>query len=119
MGPHDGEWGKSRYNFIADLNQERAFNASYKRNLLNLKKLVLIRFLDDSMVVPSETQWFGFYEKGQSIDIEPIQTNSRLYVRKINNNNNNNNDDDEVEDDPLGLRQMDVEGRLDFIAIPG
>lgn len=112
--PHDEDWGKGRYNFIADLNQEHSFNASYKRNLLNLKQFVLIRFLDDSMVVPSESQWFGFYKRGQSIDIEPLQRNQRLYVGQHNDNNNDND-----EHDPLGLRQMEAEGKLHFIAVPG
>ena len=64
----------------ADLNQVASFNSSYKTNLLHLEHLVLIRFLDDEMVVPSESQLFGFYRDGQSVDIEPLRQNQRLFA---------------------------------------
>jgi palmitoyl-protein thioesterase len=30
----------------------------------SLNKLVLVKAGDDTIVVPSETEWFGFYEDG-------------------------------------------------------
>lgn len=36
--------------FLADINQEKAFNPSYKENLLKLKNLVLVKFNQDMMV---------------------------------------------------------------------
>jgi len=87
--------------FIDDLNQEHYFNASYKANLLALKNLVLIRFQDDTMVLPPESQWFGFFKKGQGTELESLQE-TKLY-----------------KEDLLGLKQMEEEGRLHFISIPG
>jgi palmitoyl-protein thioesterase len=53
-----------KYNsFIADINQERSFNADYKTNMLKLKNLVLVKFEYDQMIQPRESQWFGFYKE--------------------------------------------------------
>ena len=104
----------------ADLNQASSFNSSYKANLLRLKHFVLIRFLDDEMVVPAESQWFGFYRRGQSIDLESLRQNQRLYrVGKAGVDEEDDSGDDDADDDPLGLRKMDAEGRLHFIQVPG
>jgi palmitoyl-protein thioesterase len=36
--------------FLAEINQEKAFNPSYKQNLLNLKNFVMVKFNQDTMV---------------------------------------------------------------------
>jgi palmitoyl-protein thioesterase len=36
--------------FLADINQEREFNPSYKQNLLNLKNFIMVKFNQDEMV---------------------------------------------------------------------
>jgi len=129
--PYETDSSQTSYNFIADLNQEHSFNFAYKKNLLKLKNFVLIRFLADEMVVPSESQWFGFYKNGQSIEVEPLQRHEKLYLARKRCHANEKKsdviierddaveDDDEVDDDPLGLRQMEAEGRLHFIAVEG
>ncbi|KAM7324378.1 hypothetical protein ACRRTK_016683 [Alexandromys fortis] len=42
--------------FLADINQERSVNESYKKNLMALKKFVMVKFLNDSMVDPVDSE---------------------------------------------------------------
>ncbi|KAM8975958.1 palmitoyl-protein thioesterase 1 [Pelodytes ibericus] len=87
--------------FLADINQERNVNESYKRNLQALEKFVMVKFLQDTMVVPADSEWFGFYKPGQSKEIIPLQ-NSTLYT-----------------EDRLGLREMEKAGKLVFLGVDG
>uniref|UniRef100_A0A8B9SNX7 Palmitoyl-protein thioesterase 1 n=1 Tax=Anas platyrhynchos TaxID=8839 RepID=A0A8B9SNX7_ANAPL len=38
--------------FLADINQERGINETYKKNLMALKRFVMVKFLNDTMVDP-------------------------------------------------------------------
>ncbi|XP_014243319.1 palmitoyl-protein thioesterase 1 [Cimex lectularius] len=89
--------------FLAEINNERNFNKTYRKGLTSLKNFVMVKFLNDTMVVPSESSWFGFYTPGQAENITALR-DSRLY--KDNK-------------DRLGLRQMDKEGKLKFLAVEG
>lgn len=71
--------------FLADLNNERDINKSYRDNLLKLKNFVLVMFTNDTMVVPKESEWFAFYTPGQDKEIMPLE-NSALYLT-VNKNN--------------------------------
>ncbi|KAG8143078.1 hypothetical protein E2320_000357 [Naja naja] len=42
--------------FLADINQERVINETYKKNLMTLKKFVMVRFLNDTMVDPPASE---------------------------------------------------------------
>ncbi|MBN3305868.1 PPT1 thioesterase, partial [Amia calva] len=87
--------------FLADINQERVMNETYKKNLQSLNKLVLVKFLKDSMVDPRESEWFGFYKPGQAKETQTLQE-SVLYT-----------------EDRLGLREMDKSKKLDFLSCDG
>ncbi|XP_043940741.1 palmitoyl-protein thioesterase 1 [Protopterus annectens] len=87
--------------FLADINQEVMVNESYKKNMLSLKKFVMVKFLQDSMVDPKDTEWFGFYKPGQSKETFTLQE-SPLYT-----------------EDRLGLKQMDKAGQLVFLSADG
>nr|XP_033811572.1 palmitoyl-protein thioesterase 1 isoform X2 [Geotrypetes seraphini] len=87
--------------FLADINQERYLNESYRKNLMALKTFVLVKFLKDSMVDPADSEWFGFYRPGQDKEIMPLQE-SLIYT-----------------EDRLGLREMDKAGQLVFLASDG
>ncbi|XP_051157128.1 palmitoyl-protein thioesterase 1 [Leptopilina boulardi] len=87
--------------FLADINNERTLNQTYKDNLQKLKKFVLIKFTEDSMVQPHETEWFGFYKPGQSEKTQSLQE-SDLY-----------------KEDRLGLKKMDEDGKIDFLQVHG
>ena len=87
--------------FLPDLNNEieGRRNESYKRNLMKLKKFVMVRFTKDSMVEPPISQHFGFYKDGQAKEVEPLRE-TKLY-----------------QEDWLGLKKMDGEGKLVFLDI--
>ncbi|KAF6110848.1 palmitoyl-protein thioesterase 1 [Phyllostomus discolor] len=87
--------------FLADINQERGVNESYKKNLMALKKFVMVKFLNDSIVDPVDSEWFGFYKSGQDKETIPLQETT-LYT-----------------EDRLGLKEMNNVGQLVFLAIEG
>ena len=85
--------------FLADINQERGVNESYKNNLMALKKFVMVKVLNDSIVDPVDSEWFGFYRSGQAKETIPLQE-STLYTQ-----------------DHLGLKTMDKAWQLVFLAL--
>jgi len=88
--------------FMADINNDRDLkNSTYKENLLKLQKLVLIKFAQDSVVVPRESEWFGFYQTGQTEKMLSFNE-TKLYM-----------------EDWIGLKTLDQTGRLDFLSSPG
>uniref|UniRef100_A0A8C5WYX2 Palmitoyl-protein thioesterase 1 n=1 Tax=Laticauda laticaudata TaxID=8630 RepID=A0A8C5WYX2_LATLA len=87
--------------FLADINQERVINETYKKNLMTLKKFVMVRFLNDTMVDPPASEWFGYYRSGQTKETIPLQETT-LYT-----------------EDRLGLKEMDQAGRLVFLQAEG
>ncbi|XP_059162857.1 palmitoyl-protein thioesterase 1-like [Physella acuta] len=86
--------------FLADINQERKFNATYKTNLLKLKNLVLVMFGEDTMVDPKESEWFGFYVEGQGKTLYNM-TQSKLYQQDL-----------------IGLKELNESGRLTLLLSP-
>ncbi|ELV12383.1 Palmitoyl-protein thioesterase 1 [Tupaia chinensis] len=82
-------------------NMLEGVNASYKKNLMALKKFVMVKFLNDSVVDPVDSEWFGFYRSGQAKETIPLQETT-LYT-----------------EDRLGLREMDKAGQLVFLATAG
>ncbi|VDN06430.1 unnamed protein product [Thelazia callipaeda] len=44
--------------FLADINNEKELNEEYRKNLLKLQNLVLVKFLNDTMVTPKESETF-------------------------------------------------------------
>ncbi|XP_041931982.1 palmitoyl-protein thioesterase 1 [Alosa sapidissima] len=87
--------------FLADINQERVLNETYKKNLMALEKFVMVKFLKDTVVDPVVTEWFGFLKTGQAVETETLQE-SVLY-----------------KEDRLGLAQMDKAGKLVFLESDG
>jgi len=87
--------------FLADINQEKTYNDAYRTNLLKLKNLVLVKFNQDSMVVPIDSEWFGFYDPGQEKTIYQMEQ-SVLYTN-----------------DTLGLQTLDKSGRVHKLAVDG
>ncbi|XP_050428727.1 palmitoyl-protein thioesterase 1 [Adelges cooleyi] len=87
--------------FLADINNERTNNTSYRDNLLKLKNFVLVMFTNDTIVIPKETEWFAFYTPGQDIQITPLEE-SVIYLT-----------------DRIGLRALQESGRLHFLSVPG
>ncbi len=61
----------------------------------------MVKFEDDTVADPKETEWFDFYAPGQAKVIQKLNE-SRLY-----------------REDWIGLRSMDAEGKLVFLSTPG
>jgi palmitoyl-protein thioesterase len=91
--------------FLPDVNNERETkNENYKRNILRLERLVLIRFSEDTVVVPKDSAWFGAYREGtrpEQDDVVELRDGA-LY-----------------KEDWLGLRALDESGRLVMFDCPG
>ncbi|XP_029161583.1 palmitoyl-protein thioesterase 1 [Nylanderia fulva] len=87
--------------FLADINNEKNIKVTYKENLQLLRNLVLVKFENDTMVEPTESEWFGFYKLGQAKEIQKLQE-SELYQQ-----------------DWLGLRAMEEAGKIQFLSLPG
>jgi hypothetical protein len=66
--------------FLSDINNEIVKNKTYIKNLLKLKNFVMVKFINDTIVEPAETEWFGFYKPGQSSEVITLQE-SELYVK--------------------------------------
>ncbi|XP_015269178.1 PREDICTED: palmitoyl-protein thioesterase 1 [Gekko japonicus] len=87
--------------FLADINQEQCINQTYKKNLMSLKKFVMVKFLNDTMVDPPASEWFGYYRSGQAKETIPLNETS-LYT-----------------EDRLGLKEMDQAGKLVYLGAKG
>ncbi len=54
--------------FLADLNNEKEKkNENYKQRFLALEKVVMIKFSQDTMIIPKETAWFQFYNQDKKV----------------------------------------------------
>uniref|UniRef100_H2YIF5 Palmitoyl-protein thioesterase 1 n=1 Tax=Ciona savignyi TaxID=51511 RepID=H2YIF5_CIOSA len=92
---------KSSNIFLPDLNNDNTINEVYKQRLIGLNKFVMVKFTADTMVQPIASEWFGFYTPGQATEVQSLQE-SDLYTK-----------------DQLGLKIMDNNGQLVFLATDG
>lgn len=97
----DGYLEKCR--FLPRLNNELpdARNSTYKERFSSLEKLVLIMFEEDTVLIPKETAWFGYYPDGFFSPVLPPQQ-TKLYI-----------------EDWIGLKTLDDAGRVQFISVSG
>lgn len=63
--------------------------------------MVLVKFENDTIVQPKESQWFGFYKPGQDKETIPLEETD-LYIK-----------------DQLGLQAMKQSGQLVFLQTEG
>merc|ERR1711962_1158568 len=100
--PLDLELFKEKSIFIADvINGRDIKNETTKENMQKLENLVMVRFLLDTMVIPQESEWFGFYAPGDDKTVLSLNE-TQLY-----------------QEDWLGLKAMDEENKLHFLSFPG
>ncbi|XP_026738246.1 palmitoyl-protein thioesterase 1 [Trichoplusia ni] len=99
--PLDEESYQHKSIFLSEINNEVFINTTYIENLNKLEHFVLVKFNNDTIVQPRETEWFGFYEPGQSEKMLTLQE-SKLYL-----------------EDRLGLKKMEKDGKLVFISAEG
>jgi palmitoyl-protein thioesterase len=84
---------------LADLNNEREEkNQNYKQRFLQLERIVLIQFGQDQTIYPKESEWFQSLDtKGNLLKLEDSPFYSEDYI---------------------GLKQLNEEGKVQFIIIP-
>ncbi|CAG9855883.1 unnamed protein product [Phyllotreta striolata] len=99
--PLDEEAYRNGSTFLADINNERTINKDYVTRLQSLENFVMVKFENDSMVQPVESEWFGFYKPGQAKEVQSLEE-SDLYIN-----------------DRLGLKQMKEESKLHFLQVEG
>eukprot|EP01112_Ceratiomyxa_fruticulosa_P019336 TRINITY_DN6313_c0_g1_i1.p1 TRINITY_DN6313_c0_g1~~TRINITY_DN6313_c0_g1_i1.p1 ORF type:complete len:306 (-),score=51.62 TRINITY_DN6313_c0_g1_i1:174-1091(-) len=88
--------------FLPDINNNLdKKNATYKNNLLSLNHFALVKFLNDTVVVPRESEWFGFYQIGQDKVVVAVE-NTTLYT-----------------EDWIGLKTLNENKQVSFIATIG
>jgi len=87
--------------FIADINNERTKkNPLYKKNLASLNQLALFKFDLDTIVIPRDSSWFGFFAPGSTSDMIEI-FNQPIY-----------------KEDWIGLKILNDTGRLFLLDVP-
>ncbi|KAG8374682.1 hypothetical protein BUALT_Bualt10G0021300 [Buddleja alternifolia] len=93
----------SKCRFLPKLNNELPGerNATYKERFTSLQNLVLIMFEHDTVIIPKETAWFGYYPDGAFSPVLPAQQ-TQLYS-----------------EDWIGLKTLDDAGRVKYISVAG
>lgn len=99
--PNDIDDYKSGCRFLPKLNNEVFINSTYKERFSSLETLVLIMFDGDTILVPKETSWFGYYPDGSWSPILSAQETT-LY-----------------KEDWIGLKTLDEAGKVKFLKVPG
>ena len=92
---------RSHSKFIADINQEVTTNPEYRQNLLQVSNITFVMFNKDTMVIPKESEWFGFYKEGSDKELMTLEE-SEIWIN-----------------DKLGLKEMASQGRLAFLKVEG
>lgn len=85
--------------FLPGINQENGVNEDEVNQFLTIEDLVLVKFNNDTVVNPTESEWFGFYEENTDHGLVPAQ---QLPVWEN-----------------LKLDLLDSQGKLTFLATDG
>ncbi|KAK9274992.1 hypothetical protein L1049_022249 [Liquidambar formosana] len=101
--PNDISAYLEKCRFLPKLNNELPDerNSTYKERFTSLQNLVLIMFEHDTVLIPKETSWFGYYPDGAFKPVMPPQQ-TNLY-----------------NEDWIGLKTLDDAGRVKYISVPG
>ncbi|CAL9241478.1 unnamed protein product [Arabidopsis halleri] len=89
--------------YLPKLNNERPDqrNQTYKDRFTSLHNVVLVLFQNDTVIVPKESSWFGFYPDGDLTHVLPVDK-TKLYI-----------------EDWIGLKALVVAGKVQFVNVPG
>ena len=58
---------------IVNKNEKTEKNASYAENFSKLENFVMVKFNNDMVVHPRDSQHFEFYYPGQDVEIQPLR----------------------------------------------
>eukprot|EP01104_Vermistella_antarctica_P018573 TRINITY_DN6933_c0_g1_i1.p1 TRINITY_DN6933_c0_g1~~TRINITY_DN6933_c0_g1_i1.p1 ORF type:complete len:314 (-),score=85.29 TRINITY_DN6933_c0_g1_i1:53-973(-) len=88
--------------FLADINnQHDTKNSTYAKNLKSVNNFAMVKFTEDTMVFPKESEWFDFFYANQTTDIEPL-VDTPLY-----------------QEDWIGLKHLDQKNKIQYLAVEG
>jgi palmitoyl-protein thioesterase len=87
--------------FLADLNCERTCSNGYKSRMTALKNFVLVKFSKDEMIVPKDSEWFGYYPENNSSVVLQME-DTTLYKQ-----------------DTIGLKTLKESNRLHLLEVQG
>ena len=88
--------------FLADINNQRSRKKTqYKEALTNLQNFVLVKWINDTSVIPGVSSHFGFYKLQQD--------NITLSLQEL----------PIYQEDWLGLKVLDLQGKLHFMEMEG
>ncbi|VVB09952.1 unnamed protein product [Arabis nemorensis] len=82
-------------------------NSTYKDRFTSLHNLVLVMFQEDTVIVPKESSWFGFYPDGTKPNLTPLPPPLSAQQTSL------------YTEDWIGLKTLDVAGKLQFVSVPG
>ena len=86
--------------FLADLNNEKQEKmSSHKERFTALEKVVLIKFSEDTMIIPRETAWFQFYNS--ELNLMDLQ-DSEFYIK-----------------DFIGVKTLNEQNKIEFVELKG
>ena len=89
-----------KYNkYLPMINNEVELNETYKENFKKLEKLVLIKFTNDTKLIPKESAWFEFYDASDNI----VKLEDSEFYKN----------------DLIGLKYLVEEKKVDFIELKG
>ncbi|KAG9149193.1 hypothetical protein Leryth_003193 [Lithospermum erythrorhizon] len=93
----------NKCSFLPKLNNElpEVKNLTYKERFSSLENLVLIMFEHDTVLIPKETAWFGYYPDGAFKPVLAPQE-TQLYI-----------------EDWIGLKSLDDAGKVKFVQVAG
>ncbi|GAA0140377.1 protein modifying enzyme [Lithospermum erythrorhizon] len=93
----------NKCSFLPKLNNElpEVKNLTYKERFSSLENLVLIMFEHDTVLIPKETAWFGYYPDGAFKPVLAPQE-TQLYI-----------------EDWIGLKSLDDAGKVKFVRVAG
>ncbi|TXG74547.1 hypothetical protein ES288_1Z034500v1 [Gossypium darwinii] len=101
--PNDIPHYLEKCRFLPKLNNELPHerNSTYKERFIRLQNLVLIMFEHDTVLIPKETSWFGYYPNGAFKPVvRPQET--KLYS-----------------EDWIGLKTLDDAGKVHYVNVSG
>ena len=102
--------------YLADINNQGPVkNSTYKDNLLTIDNLVLVKFNQDTIVDPRDSEWFGWFSPSDHTTMIPLKVKFRKsYLININFTLQ---ETEMYKQDWIGLKQLDEDGRLKFMAV--
>lgn len=99
--PYDYKSYLSGATFLPTLNNEKEGNmTARKENFTSLEKAVFVKFDQDTMIIPRETAWFGFYDVDGTTII-------------------NIEDSEFYKSDYIGMKKLNEEKKIEFLTFQG